>query len=186
MINKVSAFYDQYNGVMNDIQTVIKEEKAFGAVGEDIETIKAHQKEFKEFYRRVVEAVGNEVDKTNQGGQRLIQNAAPGVNTSIMAKDLENMNDLWNSLKSAIADRKHTLDQALLNSGKLQEAMNVSKNLFDELDEMFENQKPSSSEHKVINPWLYGTEKKVKCTEVVPTEEDHIQRKIKEHHKLPI
>ena len=49
---------------------------------------------------------------------------------------------------------------------------------------MFENQKPSSSEHKVINPWLYGTEKKVKYTEVVPTEEDHIQRKIKEQDIL--
>lgn len=75
MIQKVSAFYDQFNGVMSDIQAVIKEEKGFGAVGGDIETIKAQQKEFKEFQRRVVEAVGKEVDKTNRGGQGLIQSA---------------------------------------------------------------------------------------------------------------
>ena len=178
---KVLTFYDQYNVVINDIQTVIKEEKAFGVVGGDIETIKAHQNEFKEFCRRVVEAVGKEVDKTNQDGQKLIQNAAPGVNTSIMAKDLEKMNDLWNSLKDAIADRKHTLHQALLNSGILQEGMN---SFFDELDEMFEKQKPSSSDHKVINPWLYGAEKKVNDMEVVPTQVNHIQRKIKELNKL--
>ena len=65
MINKVSAFYDQYNGVMNDIQSAIKEEKAFATVGWDIETIKAQHREFKEFCRRVLEVVGNKVDRTS-------------------------------------------------------------------------------------------------------------------------
>ena len=54
-----------------------------------------------------------------------------------MEKDLEKLNDLWNSLKSAIADRERKLDQGLLNSGKLQEAMSGLKNWFDEMDEMF-------------------------------------------------
>ena len=47
MINKVSAFYDQYNRVMNDIENVIKEEKGFGAVGGDSQAIKAQQEQFK-------------------------------------------------------------------------------------------------------------------------------------------
>merc|ERR1719278_736483 len=128
MIGKVSAFYDQFDKLMNDINSVIAEEKSFGAV----------------------DAVGKEVDKTNRGGQGLIQSAAPGVNTGIMEKDLEKLNDLWNSLKSAIADRERKLDQGLLNSGKLQEAMSGLKNWFDEMDEMFANQKPPSSDHKVI------------------------------------
>ena len=186
-----------------------------------------------------------------------------------MEKDLEKLNDLWNSLKSAIADRERKLDQGLLNSGKLQEAMSGLKNWFDEMDEMFANQKPPSSDHKVIKAqiqeqkfverllkdrkravdnlikmgsecaatadpsekrriegeiefcknkfaeinkksddrmqlleeafviakechdklialekWLDGTEKKVKDMEVVPTEEDQIQRRIHEHDKL--
>ena len=123
MIGKVTAFYDQYSKVMGDIQSVIKEEKSFGAVGGDIQAIKAQQEEFKQFQRRVIEPVGKEVEKTNRGGQGLIQSASSGVNTSGMEKDLENMNDLWNNLKSALADRERRLDQGLLQSGKFQEAM---------------------------------------------------------------
>ena len=150
MIGKVTAFYDQYNKVMGDIQSVIKEEKSFGAVGGDIQAIKAQQEEFKQFQRRVIEPVGKEVEKTNRGGQGLIQSASSGVNTSGMEKDLENMNDLWNNLKSALADRERRLDQGLLQSGKFQEAMKGLMDWFDEMDDMINNQKPPSSDYKVI------------------------------------
>ena len=150
MIGKVSAFYDQYSKVMNDIESVISEEKSFGAVGGDSAAIKAQQEQFKQFQKRVVDAVGKEVDKTNRGGQGLIQSAASGVNTGIMEKDLEKMNDLWNSLKSAIADRERKLDQGLLQSGKFAEAMNGLLSWFDEMDDMIANQKPPSSDYKVI------------------------------------
>ena len=150
MIGKVTAFYDQYNKVMGDIQSVIKEEKSFGAVGGDIQAIKAQQEEFKQFQRRVIEPVGKEVEKTNRGGQGLIQSASSGVNTSVMEKDLENMNDLWNNLKSALADRERRLDQGLLQSGKFQEAMKGLMDWFDEMDDMINNQKPPSSDYKVI------------------------------------
>ena len=73
MIGKVSAFYDQYSKVLNDIESVISEEKSFGAVGGDSAAIKAQQEQFKQFQKRVVDAVGKEVDKTNRGGQGLIQ-----------------------------------------------------------------------------------------------------------------
>merc|ERR1719278_2300529 len=247
MIGKVSAFYDQFDKLMNDINSVIAEEKSFGAVG----------------------AVGKEVDKTNRGGQGLIQSAASGVNTSIMEKDLEKMNDLWNSLKSAIADRERKLDQGLLQSGKFADAMGGLLSWFDEMDDMIANQKPPSSDYKVIKAqmqeqkfvqkllndrvsaidnlvkmgkdvaanadpserrriegeietiktrfgdlnkkcddrmqlleeafgiakeyhdkfivlekWLDKSEKKIKDMEVVPTEEDQIQKRINEHDKL--
>merc|ERR1719412_1903272 len=83
MIIKVQSFNEQYQGVMNDIHGVLEEEKSFGAIGGDIATIKRQQEDFKNFQRRVVEAVGKEVEKTNRSGQGLIQSAASGVNTSI-------------------------------------------------------------------------------------------------------
>ena len=43
MIGKVSAFYDQFDKLMNDITSVIAEEKSFGAVGGDSAAIKAQQ-----------------------------------------------------------------------------------------------------------------------------------------------
>ena len=47
----------------------------------------------------------------------LIQSVSSGVNTSVMEKDLEAMNDLWNSLKQSLAERERKLDQGLLQSG---------------------------------------------------------------------
>merc|ERR1719289_748157 len=93
MIKKVTAFYDHYEQVMADIQEVISEERNLGAVAGDTETIKQQQAQFKQFQSKVVSVVGKEVDKSNRGGQGLIQSAASGVNTSIMEKDLERMNE---------------------------------------------------------------------------------------------
>jgi len=269
MIHKVQAFYDQYQGVIGDIQQVIQEEKSFGSVGGDIDSIKAQQEEFKNFQKQVVDVVGKEVDKTNKGGQGLIQSAASGVNTSILEKDLEKMNDLWNSLKKSMADREKKLDQGLLQSGKFQEALAGLFDWFDDMDAMIANQKPPSSDYKVVKAqvqeqkfvakvlgdrkggidslvkmgkeiaasaepaekrriegeiaqienrykdlnkkcsdrmdlleeamqmakeyhdklgplekWLDLTEKKIKDMEVVPTEEDQIQKRINEHDKV--
>lgn len=269
MIVKVAAFNDQYQGVMNEIHGVIEEEKSFGSIGGDIATIKRQQEDFKNFQRKVVEAVGKEVDKTNRSGQGLIQSAASGVNTSILEEDLEKMNELWNTLKQNIADREKRLAQGMLQSGKFQEALNDLLSWFDSMDDMMNNQKPPSSDYKVVKAqvqeqkfvakllgdrksaidallktgaeiaatadpsekrriegemnniqtkysdlnkkcqdrmdlledamqmakeyqdnlgplekWLDLTEKKVKDMEVVPTEEDQIQKRINEHDKL--
>merc|ERR1719367_1888020 len=269
MIVKVQSFNDQYQGVMNEIQGVLDEEKSFGSIGGDIATIKKQQDDFKQFQRRVVEAVGKEVEKTNRSGQGLIQSAASSVNTSIIEDDLEKMNELWNTLKQNIADREKRLAQGMLQSGKFQEALNDLLSWFDSMDDMMNNQKPPSSDYKVVKAqvqeqkfvqkllgdrksaidallktgaeiaqtadpterrriegemsnlktryadlnkkcqdrmdlledamqmakeyqdklgplekWLDITEKKVKDMEVVPTEEDQIQKRINEHDKL--
>ena len=269
MIKKVQAFYDHYESVINDIQEVIREEKNLGAVAGDTETIKSQQNQFKQFQAKVVSAVGKEVDKSNRSGQGLIQSAASGVNTSGMENDLEKMNELWNSLKQALAERERKLDQGLLQSGKYGEALSGLMSWLDEMEDMMTNQKPPSADYKVVKAqvqeqkfvqkllndrkgavdsliktgqeiaanadpaekrriegeivalqerygslnekcadrmalledamkmakeysdklgplekWLDKTEKKIKEMETVPTEEDQIQKRIREHEKV--
>merc|ERR1719225_1882171 len=269
MIAKVQAFYDHFGGVMDDIQEVIREEKALGSVAGDTATIKSQQEQFKQFQSRVVAAVSKEVDKCNRSGQGLIQSAASGVNTSGMEKDLEKLNELWNSLKQALAERERKLDQGLLQSGKYGEALKGLMSWMDEMEGMMQNQKPPSADYKVVKAqvqeqkfvqkllndrrgavesliktgqeiaaaadpserrriegevsglrdryanlndkcaermellenamamakeyadklgplekWLDKAEKKGKEMEVVPTDEDQIQRRIREHEKL--
>eukprot|EP00090_Calanus_glacialis_P003456 TRINITY_DN1255_c0_g1_i12.p1 TRINITY_DN1255_c0_g1~~TRINITY_DN1255_c0_g1_i12.p1 ORF type:complete len:5152 (+),score=1465.32 TRINITY_DN1255_c0_g1_i12:61-15516(+) len=269
MIVKVQAFYDHYGGIMDDIQEVIREEKNLGAIAGDTESIKSQQEEFKQFQVKVVNAVSKEVEKSNRSGQGLIQSAASGVNTGVMEKDLEAMNDLWNSLKQAMAERERKLDQGLLQSGKYGEALGGLMSWMDEMEGMMQNQKPPSADYKVVKAqvqeqkfvqkllndrkgavaslvktgqeiaasadpsekkriegevqalqerygnlnqkcadrmdlledamkmakeyadklgplekWLEKTEKKVKEMETVPTEEEQIQRRIREHEKV--
>eukprot|EP00092_Neocalanus_flemingeri_P021691 GFUD01023529.1.p1 GENE.GFUD01023529.1~~GFUD01023529.1.p1 ORF type:complete len:5553 (+),score=1484.06 GFUD01023529.1:557-17215(+) len=269
MIVKVQTFYDHYGSVMDDIQEVIREEKNLGAIAGDTESIKSQQEEFKQFQVKVVSAVSKEVEKSNRSGQGLIQSAASGVNTGVMEKDLEAMNDLWNSLKQALAERERKLDQGLLQSGKYGEALGGLMSWMDEMEDMMQNQKPPSADYKVVKAqvqeqkfvqkllndrkgavaslvktgqeiaasadpsekrriegevqalqdrygslnqkcadrmdlledamkmakeyadklgplekWLDKTEKKIKEMETVPTEEDQIQRRIREHEKV--
>ncbi|XP_023339664.1 dystonin isoform X21 [Eurytemora carolleeae] len=150
MIKKVQAFYDHYATVMNDIQEVVREEKNLGAVAGDTETIKSQLVQFKQFQAKVVSAVGKEVDKSNRSGQGLIQSAASGVNTNGIETDLEKMNELWNSLKQALAERERKLDQGLLQSGKYGEALNGLMSWMDEMEDMMTNQKPPSADYKVV------------------------------------
>ena len=269
MTVKVQAFYDHYGGVIDDIQEVIREEKNLGSIAGDTATIKSQQEEFKQFQLKIVNVVSKEVDKSNRSGQGLIQSAASGVNTGIMEKDLEAMNDLWNSLKQALAERERKLDQGLLQSGKYGEALGGLMSWMDEMEDMMANQKPPSADYKVVKAqvqeqkfvqkllndrksavasliktgqeiaaaadpsekrriegevnalqdryanlnqkcadrmelledamkmakeyadklgplekWLDKTEKKIKEMETVPTEEDQIQRRIREHEKV--
>ena len=150
MIGKVQAFYSHYESTLHGIQEVSAEERSFGAIGGDVESIKQQQEEFRQFQRRAVEAVAKEVEKTNREGQGLIQSAASGVNTSQMERDLERLNELWNGLKQAVAERDRKLERGLLQSGKFQEALNGLLSWMDEMDGMIANQKPPSSDYKVI------------------------------------
>ncbi len=150
MISKVQSFYSHYETTLSSIQEVQSEERSFGAIGGDVESIKHQQDEFRQFQRRTVEIVGKEVEKTNREGQGLIQSAASGVNTTQMERDLERMNELWNALKQAVAERERKLERGLLQSGKFQEALNGLLAWMDEMDDMINNQKPPSSDYKVI------------------------------------
>jgi hypothetical protein len=59
-----------------------------------------------------------------------------------MERDLEKMNELWNSLKQAMADRDRKLEKGLLQSGKFQEALASLLAWMDEMEDMIAHQKP--------------------------------------------
>lgn len=64
--------------------------------------IKSQQEEFQNFRKAMIEPLTHSVDSVNKTGQGLIQSAVGGVNTSGLEKDLEKMNDKWNSLKDKV------------------------------------------------------------------------------------
>lgn len=149
-IEKLGAFYDHFKSVMSSIQDLIEKERSFGSVGAEIDGIKKLLEEFKVFQKKYVDSAAKEVEKCNRNGQNLIQSAASGVNTSQLENDLQKMNELWNTLKKNISERERKLDQGLLQSGKFQEALAGLLAWFGEMDDMISNQKPPSSDYKVV------------------------------------
>ena len=105
MLLKLEKFYDDYDGVMGDIEHVSREERGFKPIGGDVETIRMQQKEFKAFTKENMEPLAKKIDKMNKVGQGLVQSAAAGVNTGHLESDIEKLNDKWNELKEKASSR---------------------------------------------------------------------------------
>ncbi|CRK91723.1 CLUMA_CG005357, isoform G [Clunio marinus] len=268
-LKSLEKFYDAHSAIMDDLTEVGKEVKAMKAVSSELEQIRNQQDDFRRFRQRVVEPLAHNVDGVNRLGQDLVRSAQSGVSTTQLEKDLEKMNEKWNELKEKMQERDRRLDVGLLQSGKFQEALDGFSKWLSDAEEMVDNQKPPSSDYKVVkaqlqeqkflvkmlsdrqnslsslvslgqevaancepaeknriekqlkdlmrrfdnltdktqqrthaleqamniakqfqdkfqplNKWLDGAEKAVKAMEMVPTDEEKIQQRIREHERL--
>lgn len=101
-LKKLENFYLMHAGVLDNIKDTSDQLIKMKPVASEVDAIRAQQQDFKNFRGKNVEPLGKIVDDCNRVGQGLIQSATPGVNTSILEKDLEKMNDLWNNLKEKV------------------------------------------------------------------------------------
>ncbi|CAL1283115.1 unnamed protein product [Larinioides sclopetarius] len=154
MFNRLEKFYDDYNHINRDLDETVEEEHSFKTVGGEVDAIRSQQEEFKLYHRDRLEPLGKQIDNINKIGQGLIQSASPGVNTSILEHDLDNLNEKWNSLKQRMNDRERKLDIAFLQSGKFLEALEGLHKWLEDTEEMVANQKPPSADYKVVKAQL--------------------------------
>ncbi|XP_047739188.1 dystonin [Hyalella azteca] len=147
---KLENFYDKFSKAANEIKEADKEAENFKPVGADVDTIRAQQKEFKQFRARRIEALGKQVSECNKLGQGLVQSAHSTVDTSQLEKDLDALNAIWNSLKDMIAERERGLDKGLLRSGKFQDAIDNMAQWLKTFEEMMDGQAPISGEYSVV------------------------------------
>ncbi|XP_060518136.1 microtubule-actin cross-linking factor 1 isoform X29 [Cylas formicarius] len=153
-LKKLEDFYMSHAGVLDDIKDAGEKVRGLKPVGSEVDTIRAQQADFKKFRGNTIEPLNKNVDRCNKFGQGLIQSAASGVNTQNLEKDLEKMNDQWNTLKERINDRERKLDIGLLQSGKFQEALDGLAKWLSDTEELVANQKPPSADYKVVKAQL--------------------------------
>ncbi|XP_050437249.1 dystonin isoform X15 [Adelges cooleyi] len=154
VLERLHAFKNKYDNVLHDISHATDEFRNLKPIGSDVEAIKFQQKEFATFRKNTIEPLVASVDEVNGLGQRLVQSAARGVNTSVLEKDLEKMNDKWNALKEKLNERDRRLDYGLLQSGKFQEALDGFAKWLADTEELVSNQKPPSADYKVVKAQL--------------------------------
>ncbi|XP_066262857.1 microtubule-actin cross-linking factor 1 isoform X39 [Euwallacea similis] len=153
-LKKLEDFYLKHAEALDGIRDAGEQLRKLKPIGSDVDGIRAQQKDFKKFRSSTVEPLNKNVEVCNRFGQGLIQSAAPGVNTQTLEKDLEKMNDQWNTLKEKINDRERKLDIALLQSGKFQEALDGLAKWLSDTEELVANQKPPSADYKVVKAQL--------------------------------
>lgn len=101
-LNRLQQFQQRHADVLEDIQQASEEVRRLKSVGSEVDVIKSQQEEFAAFRQQVVEPIARGVDEVNRLGSGLIQSAAGGVNTTSLEKDLEKVNDKWNTLKDKV------------------------------------------------------------------------------------
>ncbi|XP_054739784.1 dystonin isoform X17 [Anastrepha obliqua] len=147
-------FFDVKARVLDDLKRVKLEFNNFKPVSSELDQIRRQQEDFRDFRNLEVDPLGQNISKVNNTGRDLVRSAGSGVSTAVIEKDLEVLNDSWNNLKELMNERERRLDVALLQSGRFQEALSgLSKWLFD-TEEMVANQKPPSSDYKVVKAQL--------------------------------
>lgn len=154
ILDRLQVFKNKHDNVIQDIDHATDEFKRLKPIGSDVEAIKFQQQEFSSFRKNVIEPLIISVNEVNDIGQRLIQSAIRGVNTNLLEKDLEKMNDKWNALKEKLNDRDRRLDYGLLQSGKFQEALDGFAKWLADTEELVSNQKPPSADYKVVKAQL--------------------------------
>ncbi|XP_017068686.1 dystonin isoform X28 [Drosophila eugracilis] len=153
-LKALREFYDNQSQTLDDIQDVSDEFKRMKPVGSELDQIRRQQEDFRNFRERKVEPLALNVDKVNVAGRDLVRSAGSGVSTTAIEKDLERLNDRWNDLKERMNERDRRLDVALLQSGKFQEALAGLSKWLSDTEEMVANQKPPSSDYKVVKAQL--------------------------------
>ncbi|XP_046739124.1 microtubule-actin cross-linking factor 1 isoform X47 [Diprion similis] len=153
-LSKLQEFYHAHADVMDDINDANEQVRMLKPVGSEVETIRAQQEDFRNLKANRIEPIGHSVDNCNRLGQSLIQSAGRDVNTGSIEKDLDKMNDKWNDLKGKLNERDRKLDVGLLQSGKFQEALDGLEKWLADTEEMVANQKPPSSDYKVVKAQL--------------------------------
>lgn len=153
-LKALQDFYDAHSGVTEDLAEVRNELKQMKPVSSELEQIRNQQEDMRRFRVRTVEPLAASIAVVNGLGQDLVRSAQGGVPTSVLEKDLERMNEVWNDLKDKINERERRLDVALLQSGKFQEALDGLSKWLSDTEEMVENQKPPSADYKVVKAQL--------------------------------
>ncbi|XP_071449100.1 microtubule-actin cross-linking factor 1, isoforms 1/2/3/4/5 isoform X30 [Hetaerina americana] len=149
-LQRLESFYQLHSALIEDVNDVSEQLRKLKAVGSEVEVIRSQQEEFASFREIHVDGLTHRVEECNRVGQGLVQSAAAGVSTSSLEKDLERLNEKWNSLKEKLNERDRKLDVGLLQSGKFQEALDGLSKWLADTEEMVANQKPPSADYKVV------------------------------------
>ncbi|KAJ8305390.1 hypothetical protein KUTeg_015935 [Tegillarca granosa] len=117
----LEAINDNLRRTKTNVDRASSELDMHEPIGSDIEAIKRQQEELK----------------------NLVQTAAPGVDTSSLESDIEVLTDKWSELSEKVAEREQSLDTALLQAGKFNEALDSILHWLKETEDLVNSQKPA-------------------------------------------
>ncbi|KAK3581860.1 hypothetical protein CHS0354_032763 [Potamilus streckersoni] len=152
--NKIEGVVDNLRRMKTSIDRAANELEMHEPIASDVTAIKRQQGELKDFVRSVIEPLQKRFEAVTEEALDLTQTARPGVDTGILEADIDNLTDKWSSLSAKVSERDHNLDNALLQSGKFNEAFESFLSWLKESEDLVSHQKPVSPDYKVAKAQL--------------------------------
>ncbi|XP_056421747.1 dystonin isoform X16 [Hyla sarda] len=149
-ISRIEEFYGTLGQFVDQLGTVEQHEESQGAVGMETDVINHQLNIFTTFQKEEIEPLQARLQEVNWLGQGLVQSAAKNTSTQSLEHDLEEVNTRWNTLNKKVAQRATQLQEALLHSGRFQDALESIMSWLTDTEELVANQKSPSAEFKVV------------------------------------
>ncbi|KAM9316059.1 dystonin [Gastrophryne carolinensis] len=147
---KMKDFYNTLKQFVNELGTVEEHEESQGPVGMETDVINNQLSMFKTFQKEEIEPLQTHLQEVNWLGQGLVQSAAKNTSTESLEHDLEEVNTRWNALNKKISQRSAQLQEALLQCGRFQDALESILSWLVDTEDLVANQKSPSAEFKVV------------------------------------
>uniref|UniRef100_A0A8R1E2J6 GAR domain-containing protein n=1 Tax=Caenorhabditis japonica TaxID=281687 RepID=A0A8R1E2J6_CAEJA len=109
--------------------------------------------------------VGEKMDAFNSDCKLMIKTAGPEADTKELDAALKRVGDAWSDVVGKVADKEMTVDAAVQQQGRVEDAYRALLNWFEETEEMMENQKKPSADAKVAKAQLHAYEVLMKHVE---------------------
>lgn len=109
--------------------------------------------------------VGEKMDAFNSDCKLMIKTAGPEADTKELDDLLKRVGDAWSDVAGKVSDREMTVDAAVQQQGRVEDAYRALLNWLEETEEMMENQKKPSADAKVAKAQLHAYEVLMKHVE---------------------
>nr|DBA26389.1 TPA: hypothetical protein GDO54_010659 [Pyxicephalus adspersus] len=149
-VTRMKDFYNTLKDFVDEVGKVEEHEESQGPVGMETEVINQQLSIFTAFQKEEFEPLQARLQEVNRLGQGLIQSAAKNTSTQNLEHDLEEVNTRWNTLNKKVAQRAAQLQEALLQCGRFQDALESILSWLADTEDLVANQKLPSAEFKVV------------------------------------
>ncbi|NP_001335519.1 Spectrin beta chain [Caenorhabditis elegans] len=159
-IDKLHADADQIVGAL---EAIAKDEALQGAPSQLLDP-----KQVSEKVRQLKESlkpVGEKMDAFNTDCKLLIKTAGPESDTKELDSLLKKVGDAYSDVVGKVSDKEMSVDAAVQQQGKVEDAYRALLNWLEETEEMMENRKKPSADAKVAKAQLHDYEVLMKHVE---------------------
>ncbi|KAM5163309.1 dystonin isoform 1-T1 [Mantella aurantiaca] len=149
-VTRMKDFYNTLKEFVDELGKVEEHEESQGPVGMETDVINEQLSIFTAFQKKEIEPLQARLQEMNWLGQGLVQSAAKNTSTQNLEHDLEDVNTRWNTLNKKVAQRAAQLQEALLQCGRFQDALESILSWLADTEDLVANQKSPSAEFKVV------------------------------------